>query len=224
MTKMEELAKATRAEDAYKTLKSQIRTNLLPPGYQAPEPEFAVRLGVSRTTVREALVRLEGDGLVELIPRRGARVLPLRAEDMREIYEILTALESDAAAALASRKPTKAALQPLVETTDTMQDALDRNALVDWAEADDEFHLGLLQLHGNKRLVGFVQSLADQAHRARIATLRLRDIPKKSTQEHKAIMRGLLKGDPDAARDAIRAHRTRAAQELLEILEKLPQL
>lgn len=60
--------------------------NLLPPGYQAPEPELALRFGVSRTTIREALIRLEAEGLVELIPRRGARVLPIRADDMKEIY------------------------------------------------------------------------------------------------------------------------------------------
>ena len=95
--------KATRVSDAYDRLKAEILLGRMPPGFQAPEPEIALRLGMSRTPVREALIRLEAEGLVQLIPRRGARVLPVRAEDMREIYAILTALEPEAAAALSTQ-------------------------------------------------------------------------------------------------------------------------
>lgn len=216
--------KTTRSEDVYRTLKNEIRTNVLSPGYQAPEPELAMRLGVSRTTIREALIRLEGDGLVQLIPRRGALVLPIKAEDMREIYEILTSLESDAAAALAARKPSKKDLRHLLEAMEKMQEAVAQNALDAWADADEKFHNAMLALHGNRRLQNFVQSLSDQAHRARIATLRLRNIPEQSTREHKIILDALLAGEPEKAREAFRAHRKRAATELLDILEKLPQL
>lgn len=221
---MAQEVKLTRSEDVYRTLKAEIRSNALAPGYQAPEPELAMRLGVSRTTVREALIRLEADGLVQLIPRRGALVLPIKAEDMREIYEILTALESDVAASLAARKLTAHDLNPLRDAMDRMQDALERKALDDWAEADDQFHSSLLALHGNRRLMAIVQSLSDQAHRARIATLRLRNIPEASTREHKVILDALLAGAPNRAREAYRAHRKRAARELLDILNKLPQL
>ena len=116
--------KSSRVNDAYLRLKEEIRSNDMPPGFQAPEPEIAERLGMSRTPVREALIRLEAEGLVELIPRRGARVLPIRTEDMKEIYEILTALEPDAAAALAARNPSPEALQPLIQATDEMEQAL----------------------------------------------------------------------------------------------------
>jgi DNA-binding GntR family transcriptional regulator len=79
---MQSHGKSSRVNDAYVQIKAEILSNRLPPGFQAPEPEVALRLGMSRTPVREALIRLEADGLVELIPRRGVRVLPLRAEDM----------------------------------------------------------------------------------------------------------------------------------------------
>lgn len=216
--------KSTRAADVYDVLKHEIRSNALPPGLQVPEPELALRLGVSRTTVREALIRLEADGLIKMIPRRGMRVLPIRAEDMREIYEILTALESEAAADVAARRQTKDALKPLSDATADMRKAVADEALEDWAEADDRFHAALLEIHGNARLQGFARSLSDQVHRARMATLRLRNIPQQSTEEHQVILDALLAGDAAKAREAFRTHRQRASQELLDILTKLPQL
>ncbi len=217
---MPEPARQTRVGDAYERLKEEIRSNRLPPGFQAPEPEIALRMGMSRTPVREALIRLEAEGLVELIPRRGARVLPIRPDDMAEIYEILTALEPEAAANLAREKPTDAQLMPLDRATTKMEKALKAGDLDAWAEADDLFHRTLLAMHGNQRLLGFVASLFDQAHRARIVTLRMRDTPYRSTQDHRQILEHLRAGDVEATRTAFREHRQRAANELLGILEK----
>lgn len=217
---MAEAAKSSRVENAYERLKDEIRTNRLPPGLQASEPEIALRLGMSRTPVREALIRLEAEGLVELIPRRGARVLPIQPEDMREIYEILTALEPDAAARLASRKPSKEELAPLEKATRDMELALGREDLDAWAEADDQFHIALLELQGNRRLRSFVMALYYQAHRARVVTIRMRDLPRKSTEEHREILEHLCRGDARATRRVFKEHRRRAAEELLGILEK----
>lgn len=218
--------KQTRVGDAYARLKEDIRSNLMPPGYQAPEPEIAERLGMSRTPVREALIRLEAEGLVELIPRRGARVLPIKAEDIKEIYQILTALEPDAAASLAERRPSAEELAPLRQATDEMAEALEAGDLDRWAAADDRFHITLLELHGNRRMHAFVSSMFDQAHRARIVTLRLRETPVRSTQEHREILDRLADGDVEGTRRVFRQHRERAATELLNLLEnyRLPQL
>lgn len=217
---MQKTAKLTRADEVYDVLKGEIRLNQMPPGYQAPEPELALRLGVSRTTIREALIRLQSDGLVELIPRRGARVLPLRVDDMREIYEILTSIEPDAAARLAARKPSALELAPMEEAAADMELALTHEDLDAWAEADDRFHLALLDLHGNRRLLGFVAALNDQVHRARMVTLRLREAPVRSNEEHQDILESLRNGDANAARQAFFEHRQRAAQELVGILVK----
>lgn len=217
---MNKSVKLTRADDVYQILKDEIRMNQMPPGYQAPEPELALRLGVSRTTIREALIRLQSEGLVELIPRRGARVLPLRADDMREIYEILTSIEPDAAARLAARNPTPVELAPMEQAVSDMEAALTRQDLEAWAEADDRFHLALLDLHGNRRLRGVFLALNDQVHRARMVTLRLREAPVKSNEEHREILESLRQGDPEAARQAFLNHRQRAAKELVGILVK----
>lgn len=217
---MLEATRQTRVGDAYKLLKEEIRTNRLLPGFQATELEIAMRLGMSRTPVREALIRLEAEGLVELIPRRGVRVLPISIEDMREIYEILTALEPETAANLASRAPSNEELAPLDSATSDMEMALKAGDLDAWAEADDRFHHKLIELHGNQRIQSFVTTLYDQAHRARIVTLRMRDIPVKSTEEHREILESLRAGKVDETRRAYRAHRERTAAELLGILEK----
>ncbi len=217
---MHKTVKPTRAGDAYQILKDEIRMNRMPPGYQAPEPELALRLGMSRSTIREALVRLEAERLVELIPRRGMRVLPLRANDMTEIYEILTALEPDAAARLAARKPSPDELVPMENAAADMEAALTRGNLDAWADADDRYHVALLDLHGNHRLRRVVAALNDQVHRARMVTLRLREPPVKSNEEHRVILDCIRKGDANAARQAFLAHRQRAAKELVGILVK----
>lgn len=219
-------ARASRVSDAYTRLKDDILHNRLPAGFQAPEPEIAARLGMSRTPVREALIRLQAEGLVELIPRRGARILPVVAADMQEIYEILTALEPSAAADLAARRPSDQDLTPLAQATEDMEHALDQGDLEGWAVADDRFHRTLLDLHGNQRLCAIAASLFDQAHRARMVTLRLRQPPAQSTAEHREILTHLAKGDADAVRAAFTRHRQRAAAELLGILDSygLPPL
>lgn len=218
--------RASRVNDAYARLKDEILSNRLLPGFQAPEPEIAERLGMSRTPVREALIRLQAEGLVELIPRRGARILPVLASDMQEIYEILTALEPHAAAELAKRALTEEDLAPLELATQEMETALTQGSLEEWADADDRFHRSLLHLHGNERLCAITSSLFDQAHRARMVTLRLRKAPVRSTQEHRQILTHLRNGDAKKVKSVFHAHRERAARELLHILETfgLPQL
>ncbi|THB73714.1 MAG: GntR family transcriptional regulator [Desulfobulbaceae bacterium] len=212
--------KLSRVNDAYSRIKEEIRTNRMPPGFQATEPEIALRLGMSRTPVREALIRLESEGLVELIPRRGARVLPINVNDMKEIYDILTSLEPDVAANVAAKKPTLAEMRPLEKAAKDMERALAREDLDAWADADDRFHLYMLDLNGNRRLREIVLALKFQVCRSRIVTLRLRDKPEKSNKEHREILDHIRKGDAEAARKAFRAHRQRAAEELIKLLKK----
>ncbi len=216
--------KETRAEAAYSQLKTAILGNEMPAGSQAMEPELALQYGVSRATIREALIRLEAEGLIEIVPRRGARVLPIVADDMREIYQLLILLESDAAYELAARGLTERDIELLTLTNDSMAEALDKEDLAAWAVADDAFHRGILDIQGNKRLGTIVSSLTNQAHRARLVTRKFRPLPTKSIEEHAGILDAIRDSDADAARNLFKAHRMRSANEILEILEKLPQV
>ena len=208
------------AEQAYQEIRVRILDNLWSPGYQALEQEVALALGMSRTPVREALMRLQQEGLVEVAPRRGMRVLPVSPTDMKEIYEILTALECMAAEMLGKRTPSQVELQPLIEATQAMEAALGREDLDAWAKADETFHHALVRLAGNKMLLDSVMGFWDRAHRARMFTLRLRPKPVNSTQEHMQLVQMLAAGNGIGAAQVNRAHRERASRELLAIFER----
>ena len=227
-TKSNEAQKGSKSlvELAYERVKQRILDNKYYPGYQALENEVAEDLGMSRTPVREALIRLKHEGLVELIPRRGLRVVPVLAEDMKEIYDVLTSLESMAAELLARQKPDAATLEPMKVATRDMEIALQSDDLDAWAAADEKFHRALIDLCGNGRLAHMANTVRDQGHRARMVTLRLREKPLASATEHEMVLRAIEQGDWETARDVHYKHRRRASEELTEILEKfrLPQL
>jgi DNA-binding GntR family transcriptional regulator len=211
---------------AYEQIRRRILDNTWPPGHRALEQEVALALGMSRTPVREALGRLRNDGLVEVIPRHGMRVLPVSPTDMREIYEILSALECMAAELLARRLPGEDQLKPLVDATQAMDKALKADDLDAWAAADERFHRALIDAAGNRQLQVTVLNYWDRAHRARMFSLKLRPKPVNSTREHMELVERLRAGDADGAARVNRAHRERASRELLAIFEhfKLAQM
>jgi DNA-binding GntR family transcriptional regulator len=212
-------ATTSLVDEAYEQIHRRILDNAWPPGHRALEQEVALALGMSRTPVREALLRLQNEGLVEVIPRHGMRVLPVSPNDMREIYQILTALECMAAELLAQRQPSGKELEPLVAATKAMDKALKAGDLEAWAAADESFHRQLVELAGNRQLQATVMNYWDRAHRARMVTLRLRPKPVNSTREHRALVDRIAAGDADGAAQVFRAHRQRAGRELLAIFE-----
>ena len=205
---------------AYQRMRANILDNHWPPGHRALEQELALAFGMSRTPIREALIRLAKEGLVEVMPRHGMRILPVSADDMREIYEMLTALESMAAELVVRRKPTAAQLKPLVDASRDMARALRRDDLYAWAAADERFHQQLIALSGNRLLIEAVHNCWDRAHRARMVTLRMRPKPMHSTREHMEMVEHIRRGDARAAFESHRAHRERGSRELLAILER----
>ncbi len=211
---------------AYERIRRRILDNVWPPGHRALEQEVALALGMSRTPVREALVRLKNEGLIDIVPRHGMHVLPVSPADMREIYEILTALECLAAELVARSVPDHERLAPLVQATEAMDRALAADDLDAWAGADERFHCALVEMSGNRQLAATVWNYWDRAHRARLFSLRLRPKPVNSTREHTELVERLLAGDCAGAAAVNRAHRERASRELLAIFEhyKLAQM
>lgn len=207
-------------DEAYAQIRQRILDVVWSPGYQLLEQDVAIALNMSRTPVREAMLRLQREGLVEVIPRHGMRVLPLSPSDMREIYQVLTALECMAAELLALRKPSDSDLKPLVAATTAMDEALKADDLDAWAVADEQFHASLVNLSGNRQLKATVLNYWDRAHRARMFTLRLRPKPVDSTQEHMQMVDCLRAGDVKGAAEMTRSHRERANRELVTIFER----
>ncbi len=209
------------AERAYRALKKLILGNELPAGSQLLEQEAAQRLGMSRTPVREAMIRLEKDGMVEVRPRHGMRVLPVSPDDMREIYQVLTALESAAAEIVARRGATPAEIAGLRAAVADMEAALVGDDLEGWADADKRFHRLLVALTGNERLQQMVSQLDEQAHRARVVTLRLRPKPVNSVRDHARLVAAIARRDAESARRIHHDHRTRAGEMLVGLLDRL---
>ncbi len=220
MTTARRQATSSLVDDAYEQIRRRILDNVWPPGHRALEQEVALALGMSRTPVREALLRLQNDGLVEVIPRHGMRVLPVSPNDMREIYLVLTALECLAAELVAQRKPTDEDLAPLVAATKAMDQALKEDDLDAWAAADERFHAHLVDLAGNRQLQATVLNYWERSHRARMFTLRLRPKPVNSTREHLEMVQRFRAGDAAGAASVTRAHRERANRELVAIFEQ----
>ena len=208
----------TFVSKAYATIKQKILDNGYPPGHQALERQLAAELQMSRTPIREALIRLQEEGLVEVLPRHGMRVIPLSPEDMQEIYEVLTGLEVTAIELLQGRTPDRHHLVEMQKTLSIMDGALQTNDLDSWARADATFHQSLIALCGNKRLAALAATVNDQVHRARLFTLRLRPKPTASNQEHRQVWAALWEGDFAAAARHHRHHRHQTAKMLTKLI------
>jgi DNA-binding GntR family transcriptional regulator len=206
------------AERAYRELRRRILDNELAAGTVLLEQELASLLGMSRTPVREAMVRLAEEGMVEIRPRHGMRVLPVSADDMQEIYQVLTALEAEAAEEIARRGLPAAEIEALRGVVIEMEHALEADDLVRWAKGDERFHRLLLENCPNRRLRGLVSQFWDRSHRVRMLTLRLRPKPVTSNADHLALVEAIERGDAEGARRIHREHRIRHGRMLVEIL------
>ncbi|MXU66624.1 GntR family transcriptional regulator [Oceanomicrobium pacificus] len=211
---------ASQTQRATQQLRDMILTNRLPAGSNHLETELAEMLGMSRTPVREATLVLESQGLLKVRPRRGVQILTLSPEDMTEIYQILTELESLAAELVAAKKLSAAKLAPLDRALERMEKSLDDNDREAWAAADEEFHATLVNLSGNSRLAAIVSTYNDQVRRARNLTLFIRPLPRASNEDHARLMEALRDGDAERARELHRQHRMRAKTTLIALLEK----
>jgi DNA-binding GntR family transcriptional regulator len=208
-------------DEAYRLLKHQIIHNELPPGFRALEAELALKLGTSRTPVREALIRLEGEGFVEVIPRRGMRVKALSRRDVREINEVLSFLEAAAAERLALRRPNAEEMARLEQAITAMDEALEKDDLTAWSAADYHFHWLLVELCGNRHLTETAQLFLDKAHRLRLLTTPLREKPVYSNVNHAAVVEAIRRGDAQTALDIHRAHKRRWSHEMAGIVDRL---
>lgn len=209
------------AGGAYEQIKAAIIRGSLAPGSRISEPELAKQLGVSRTPVHQAVVRLQDEEWLEVSSRRGLTIAPLEAGPMRDIYEVLIGLEGIAVASLAGRSPEDPIDAELAAANAKCEQALQHNDLQMWAEADNAFHRLLIESSGNSRLIRVCAMLEEHAHRARLLTVRLRPLPTQSNTDHANIASFIGKRDPVKARAELEDHRRRGIETLVPILDAL---
>ena len=210
-----------RVVSVYGELKRRILANEFAFDAVVSEQELADLLQVSRSPVREALLRLEIDELVAVHPGQGMRVLPISADDMREIFAIVGPLEAQVAAELAQRGLSTHEFAPLRLFTDEMAVALEHDDLFAWAESDDRFHRTLVALSANRRLRRIVSQFWEQSHRVRMFTLARRAKPTQSVKDHDDLLEAILARDPDRARAVHMEHRANSARALGKILSEM---
>jgi DNA-binding GntR family transcriptional regulator len=209
------------ADRAYGELKHRILYGEFEPGQGMLEEEIAASLGMSRTPVREATVRLAQEGLVEIVPRKGIRVTQLTARGVREIHEVLACLEIQAAERLAARKLAPTDMERLDATVLAMDAALNVDDLDAWASADYAFHQLLIELAGNRHLEAVARGFLEKAQRWRMAILPIRGKPIRSTTSHAALVEAIRRGDTDSAAEIHRLHKRRCAREIEDLVERL---
>ena len=209
------------AEKAYREIKQMVLENKVHGGEYLLEEDLARAVGMSRTPLREALVQLQTERLITLVPRRGIRIVPLTVEDMREVYELLEWLESQAAYALAQRPDREAYLPELRQLAAQMKAALAAGDMVAWAKANDLFHIRLVASAGNRRLIQICENLLDQSQRVRAFTLRARKPPVRTTESHARMLKAIEQGDADKAAEIQRENKRAWLVELQELIERL---
>lgn len=208
------------SQEAYAEIKRRILSNEYPGGYQVLEDHLCDELGMSRTPLREALAQLRSEGMLETLPRRGVRVLPLTARDIADIYEVLSALELLAVRSLAEMENNDKQVDRLQAEVDAMKRALIDDDLDAWAVADERFHRILVDESGNPRLAGAARTLLDQSQRFRIFTLRLRERPTGSTRNHSALVSRLRSHDVEGAVAVHAGHKQQWHERMHALMQK----
>ena len=172
----------------FKTLRQAILKGELEPGERLMEIQLAERLGVSRTPIREAIRKLELEGLVIMIPRKGAEVADITEKSLRDVLEVRKALE-ELAVQLACEKITQEELEELEKAGENFKKVLNRSKdITEVAEADVRFHDVIYMATDNQKLIHLLNKLREQMYRYRVEYLKNPDVHEQLIQEHEEIV------------------------------------
>ena len=187
-------------------LRKNLITGDLVEGELYSASSIAAELGVSTSPVREALLSLVDQGVMEAVRNRGYRVLPLGEQDRQEIYEMRALLEIPTMVKLAGDPEVMAREREFRALADDIVHAVAHGDVVAYLEADLTFHLGLLAIAGNHRLVATVRSLRDQTRQLGLAAQLGTEELTRTAQSHTHLVDAMIAGDADRLRDLMVAH------------------
>ncbi len=189
----------------FNTLRQAILRGELQPGERLLEIHLANKLGVSRTPIREAIRKLELEGLVLMIPRKGAVVAEITEKSLRDVLEVRRALE-ELAMKLACEKILDGEIEELKAASREFEDALKTGDVTVYAEADVKFHDIIYRTTDNQRLIQLLYNLREQMYRYRVEYLKREDSHETLLAEHQYIIETLEKRDASEAVKAVCAH------------------
>jgi DNA-binding GntR family transcriptional regulator len=189
----------------FNTLRQAILTGELKPGERLMEIHLADRLGVSRTPIREAIRKLELEGLVVMIPRKGAQVAKITEKNLKDVLEVRRVLDM-LAVKLACQRMSEDEKKELKQACDEFKKVVRDNNTKDITEADVRFHDIILKSTGNDRLIQLVNNLAEQMYRYRLEYIKDSSYHNILVQEHEAIYSAIMNQEEEKAAQAAAEH------------------
>lgn len=190
---------------AWTAIRASIITGELQAGEIYPVAYFASRLGVSATPVREALLDLAGEGLMQVMPNRGFRILELSEHDLDEIFQLRLLLEVPSVGQVSGRL-TAVQVQHCKTLARQIEECAASGDLPEFLKLDRAFHCALIEPLGNERLLTMINRLRDQARLLALPALARSEQLVASSGEHSEMLDAVARGDGEAARTLIKRH------------------
>lgn len=202
----------------FNTLRHAILKGELEPGERLMEIALAQKLGVSRTPIREAIRKLELEGLVVMVPRKGAEVADITEKDLRDVLEVRTALE-ELSIELAMKNMSDDDYEQLIKANEAFAKDSEGDDLIKIAESDVAFHEIIYMATGNKRLIQIINNLREQMYRYRLEYIKDKSSHARLVEEHDRIIDAMRKNDTTAAKAAIKLHVENQEENILKSIK-----
>lgn len=189
----------------FNTLRQAILRGELKPGERLMEIQLANKLGVSRTPIREAIRKLELEGLVLMIPRKGAEVAEITEKNLRDVLEVRAALE-ELSVQLACVRIDQEGIENLKKAAKDFEATLDSQDITKIAEGDVAFHDIIYLATDNQRLIQLLNNLREQMYRYRVEYLKQKECYPQLLAEHQQIIHAIENGEQDVAMKLTNQH------------------
>jgi len=213
------LKRENLGNQVFEQVKEIIVRGEIPAGKRMIESEIAASMGISRTPVREAVHKLEAEGLLQPLPRGGYVVRGLALPDIEETFEIRSILESFAAYLAANRHSSKEIL-PLEKKMEEFQRYLDRDDLKELTRINTEFHELLYALSRSQRLIKMINDLRDEIYFLRKMILNSIDMARLSNKDHREIIKAIKKREAKKVERLVRDHILRGKEFVINEIRK----
>lgn len=201
----------------FNTLRQAILRGELKPGERLMEIQLANKLGVSRTPIREAIRKLELEGLVLMIPRKGAEVAEITEKSLRDVLEVRRALE-ELAVQLACEKITKEEIRELERVAKEFQQVVNSSDITEIAEVDVCFHDIIYTATDNQKLIQLLNNLREQMYRYRVEYLKRDGVFPQLIAEHEAIIRHIENNEKEKATEVVCRHIDNQVETVIDVI------
>lgn len=208
-------------EVVFESIRGAIISGVLKPGERLMEVQLAEKLGVSRTPIREAIRKLELEGLVIMMPRKGAYVADLSLKDITDVLEIRAALEG-LASGLAALRITDKEIDQIELNAQQFHKAIEADDFDGIVQADIEFHDNIFKATRNEKLLQINNNLREQVQRFRIMYISKSNKSKDLAKEHFEIAEAISKRDIDMAEKIAKRHIENAEKYIIKMAGNAP--